>query len=171
VYQDATSNTVDEDSSKKRHVDTLSTPDPDPKAPRTSPSTDSFAESADSPATDASVSNIASNRANPQPLTVYISGEYMGTNPCPGVGVARALRAHYNATPSAALQLVAVDSCNSSDPVFDGFIQLVAEGAAVEARVLWQTVQKRVQEQSDSGRGSFYIPVSCAGRVVIMRSA
>jgi hypothetical protein len=61
VYQDATSNTVDEDSSKKRHVDTLSTPDPDPKAPRTSPSTDSFAESADSPATDASVSIITSS--------------------------------------------------------------------------------------------------------------
>jgi hypothetical protein len=159
VYQDATSNTVDEGSSKKHHVDALSTPGPASKVPRTSPSIDSFAESTDSPDTDASVSNIASNRADPQPLTVYISGVYMGTNPCPGVGVARALRVHYNATPSAALRLVAVDSCDTSDRVFDGFIQLVAEGAEVEAQVLWQTVQKRVQEQRDAGRASFYIPV------------
>jgi hypothetical protein len=163
VYQDATSNTVDESSSKRRHVDTLSTPGPASKAPRTSPSTDSFAGSTDSPATDASVSNVTSSPSDPQPLTVYISGVYMGTNPCPGVGVARALRAHYNATPSAALRLVAVDSCDTSDPVFDGFIQVVAEGAAVETQVLWQTVHKRVQEQRGAGRGSFYIPVSCAG--------
>jgi hypothetical protein len=163
VYRAIAGNTTVEGSSKKRHIDALSTPGPASKAPRTSPSTDSFAESADSPATDASYhSNVASSPADPQPLTVYISGVYMGTNPCPGVGVARALRTHYNATPPAALRLVAVDNCDTSDPVFDGFIQLAAEEVEVEAQVLWQTVQKHVQKLCKVGKASLYIPVSCA---------
>jgi hypothetical protein len=96
---------------------------------------------------------------------VLISGVYMGSNPCPGVGVARALRAHYGA---ARTRLVAVDNCHFSDPVFDAFIPASDDAGAsrepgqpdgVCAGEYWRDVCAQLSHSGEK-LSALYIPVS-----------
>jgi hypothetical protein len=91
------------------------------------------------------------------PVTVIISGIYMGINPCPGVGMARALRAHFG---PGGVRLVAVDDCQFSDPVFDAYLPVeeTMTGAS-EAAEQWAAVEKVLQRERSSGAQVFYLPV------------
>ena len=107
----------------------------------------------------------------PQPVEaiVLITGIYMGTNPCPGIGVARALRVHYNAHTPGTVQLVSLDNCQTSDPVFDTHLPLTDDGAeAAETESLedsWRVVEREImqlqQKQSNTKKNVpiLYIPV------------
>ena len=53
----------------------------------------------------------------------------MGANPCPGVGVARAVRAAWGA----AARIVAADDCKFSDPAFSEFRKIDELGSTVSS--------------------------------------
>lgn len=76
------------------------------------------------------------------PLTVLISGTYMGINPCPGVGVARALRTCSNLTGA---RLIAIGDSKFSDPVFDDNWPVKELGGAVHL-----SGPNKLQKQWDS---------------------
>lgn len=96
--------------------------------------------------------------------TVLISGIYMGPNPCPGMGVARALRACYGDR----VNLIALDDAKFSDPVFDSLQQVFEMGstlcgATASKQRQWDTVARLLLEHlrdSDGNTAPFYIPVS-----------
>jgi hypothetical protein len=110
---------------------------------------------------------VESTSATAWALTVLISGVYMGSNPCPGVGVARALRSHYGAT--AGLQLVALDNCSFSDPVFDAFIPASDDASAADGSMLgdmsadeyWTGISSQLALTRQKYGPIFYIPVRC----------
>lgn len=103
--------------------------------------------------------------------TVLISGIHMGTNPCPGVGVARALRATYQDS----VRLLALDDAQFSDPVFDALHQVFEMGstlcsATASSQRQWDTVaslllehlrgdRRKEQAAVISQKPSFYMPV------------
>ena len=100
--------------------------------------------------------------------TVLISGTYMGTNPCPGVGIARALR---SAIGSSNLRLIAVGDADFSDPVFNDSLEVDELGAAVhltgpdKKQIQWDTAAALILAHMQAGNtGSstdvFLIPVS-----------
>jgi hypothetical protein len=109
---------------------------------------------------------VEATSAAAQSLTVLISGVFMSSNPCPGVGVARALRAHYGAT--AGLQLVALDNCSFSDPVFDAFIPASDDAGAADGSMLgdmsaeeyWAGISSQLALATQKYGPIFYIPVS-----------
>jgi hypothetical protein len=107
-------------------------------------------------------SAIADLFAAGESLSVLISGVYMGNNPCPGVGVARAIRAAAPAT-----RIIAADDVEFSDPVFDEF-RLVKKIGSTPLRAgavrqeQWDVACDLISEYmipSKEGSHVFYLPV------------
>lgn len=124
--------------------------------------------------TTASASSNSSSSPNailPEPSTivptVFISGTYMGPNPCPGVGIARALRAALGAKE---VRLISVGDSEFSDPVFDAHWPVLELGAAVyltgptKAQTQWDLVSELILTQIEASKADgnpvFFIPVS-----------
>ena len=99
---------------------------------------------------------------------VLISGTYMGPNPCPGVGIARALRA---ALGDKEVRLISVGDAEFSDPVFDAHWPVLELGAAAyltgptKTQTQWDIVAELIliqQTEASAELGDspvFFIPV------------
>jgi hypothetical protein len=127
----------------------------------TNPIDIAFSESGESSVADCSLVHLGSA------LTVLVSGTYMGSNPCPGVGIARALR---SAMGSSNLRLIAVGDADFSDPVFDDSLEVDELGAAVhltgpdKVQIQWDTAAALILAHMQAGNASsstdvFLIPV------------
>lgn len=95
--------------------------------------------------------------------TVFISGTHMGTNPCPGVGIARALR---TGLPHTGARLIAVGDAEFSDPAFDAYWPVEELGAAshlsgrTKTQKQWDAVSELVVSQMGDDKGKvLFIPV------------
>ena len=118
--------------------------------------------------------------ANQKALTaaipiVLISGTYMGPNPCPGVGIARALRA---ALGDKEVRLISVGDAEFSDPVFDAHWPILELGAAAyltgptKTQTQWDIVAELILTQQTEASAElgdctvFFIPVG--GKLLIL---
>eukprot|EP01032_Pedospumella_encystans_P017075 gene17075-19465_t len=94
---------------------------------------------------------------------VLISGTYMGPNPCPGVGIARALRA---ALSDKDARLISVGDAEFSDPVFDAHWPVLELGAAAyltgptKTQTQWDIVAELIlTQQAEASAALGYSPV------------
>ena len=93
---------------------------------------------------------------------VLISGTYMGPNPCPGVGIARALRA---ALVDQEVRLISVGDAEFSDPVFHTHWPVLELGAAAyltgptKTQTQWNIVAELILAQQTEASRAFFIPV------------
>eukprot|EP01032_Pedospumella_encystans_P011823 gene11823-13720_t len=125
------------------------------------------------PASHPSTTSLTTTSANSEPAsppetallalpteipTVFVSGTYMGPNPCPGVGIARALRAALGTT---GVRLISVGDAEFSDPVFDAHWPVLELGAAayltgpMKTQTQWNIVTELILAQQTEASAEF----------------